>query len=393
MLKNLSYVSIAFIYINLLGYIFHFYVSRHLSPEGYGEFMVLYSLMLTVGNFSGIFTVISIKTMSESENREAVLRYLRLFALIIGTIFMVAGVISSPFIKYFFKISYLPYIWIISLTWIFMFLVAAEKGYLQAKSHFGIFSFVNSFELTVRLLIAILLISSGCYIWGALFPSFFCLLSVFILLTIINKNFKGSIQKIPFKKLCKIAIYASPGGFFIYMDDIFIKRVFSPEMAGLYASASIIGKSLILFCMNLFSVFFPKLIENVSDNKIFKKLIIKILFLIIAIFLLAEIFVLLWGKAIFLILFGEKFVNAFKILPIYIIAILPLTLSIIFMWIKTVEERNIYLIYLHLILYFGGFTIFNFTDIMSYLLYIFSFNTIFSLVYIRTLFHTPKNLP
>lgn len=42
MLKDISSVTLAFVYVNILGYVFHSVVSRSLGPAGYGEFMVFY---------------------------------------------------------------------------------------------------------------------------------------------------------------------------------------------------------------------------------------------------------------------------------------------------------------------------------------------------------------
>ena len=188
MFKNLSYVSISFIYVNILGYFFHFYVSRKLGPEGYGEFMVLYSLMLTVGNISSIFSIISVKNIVENFNeKEKILRFFRIFGLLIGGGITLIGICLSPLIKEFLKISYLPYVWVVSLCWLFIFIVAVEKGFLQANNQFGVFAFSSAFELTVRLIFAVILLSSGFYIWGAIFPSLFGIMSVLIFLLVVNK--------------------------------------------------------------------------------------------------------------------------------------------------------------------------------------------------------------
>ena len=392
MLKNLSYVSISFFYVNLLGYIFHFYVSRKLSPVGYGEFMVLYSLMLTVGNISNIFSIISVKTIVENFNdKEKILRFLRIFGLLIGGFITLTGIIISPLLKEFLKISYLPYIWVVSFCWLFMFIVAAERGYLQANDKFGIFAFSSAFELTVRLIIAIVLLYLGFYIWGAIFPSLFGIISVSIFLLFVNKNLFGKIKKISLKKIVTVAAYASPSGFFVYLDDIFIKRIFSPETAGYYASASILGKALIWFSITLFSVYFPKIIAS-KDIREFKKLCMNIIALIAGIFFISEFGIIFLGEKIFIILFGIKFQQGFAILPYYVISVLPLTISTIFIGINTAKEKYLSLIYLQLVLYLIGFIILKFDNVYSYISYIFILNFFFVLIYsYLTFFKIDKN--
>ena len=382
MFKNLSYVSISFIYVNILGYFFHFYVSRKLGPEGYGEFMVLYSLMLTVGNISSIFSIISVKNIVENFNeKEKILRFFRIFGLLIGGGITLIGICLSPLIKEFLKISYLPYVWVVSLCWLFIFIVAVEKGFLQANNQFGVFAFSSAFELTVRLIFAVILLSSGFYIWGAIFPSLIGIMSVLIFLLVVNKNIFGEIKKISLKKIITITAYSSPSGFFVYLDDIFIKRIFSPETAGYYASASILGKALMWFSLMLFSVFFPKLVENKKNPK---NLIKNIILLNFFLFLIVEIGIFLIGKKFFVILFGQSFIKGFNILPYYIIVIFPLTLCINFIGISTALEKNLKIIYLHLFLYLIGFIIIPFSNIKFYLCYIFSLNFIFLIKHLIT---------
>jgi len=389
--KNLSYVSLSFLYVNILGYIFHFYVSRKLAPEGYGEFMVLYSLMLTVGNISNIFSIISVKTIVENiENKYETLRFLRLFSLSAGCVLVFLGVLLSPFIKTFLKISYLPYIWVVVTTWLFMFSIAVERGYLQANDRFGITAFSSAFELTVRLVITVILMYLGFYIWGAIFPSLFAFISVLIFLLAVNQNFFGKIKKINMKKILTVAAYSSPSGFFVYMDDIFIKRIFPPDIAGYYASASILGKALIWFSITLFSVFFPKIVAA-KEIKEFKSLCWKIILLIIGIFLLSDLTVVIAGKKFFLMLFGDKFKSGFAILPFYIISVLPLTISTVFIGINTAKERYLKIIYFQLILYFSGFILINFKTVFSYLFYIFLLNLLFVLIYFYNTFFSKED--
>jgi O-antigen/teichoic acid export membrane protein len=394
MLKNISFVSLSFLYINILGYIFHFYVSRHLGPAGYGEFMVLYSLMLSVGNMARIFSTVSVKSIVENfEQKYAVLRFLRKFGLLFGILLSLSGLILSPFLKSFLKISYLPYVWVIALTWGAMFLVAVERSFLQATDRFGLFAFSSSLELTLRLMFTLIFFLLGFYIWGAIFPSLLALILIFILLLSINKNFFGPLKKIPLKKLFLIAAYSSPSGFFIYLDDIFIKRFFSPENAGYYASVSILGKALIWFSLTIFSVFFPKLVANKKNISLFKNLALSSVLLTTVIFILTEICILTIGKFVFIHLFGSKYLQAFSLLPLYIIAILPLTISIIIIGINTSTEKRLKTIYIHLFSYLLGFLILPFNNLKNYMLYIFCLNLFFCLISLFNLFSKDNHLP
>ncbi len=375
MFKNISYVSISYLYVNILGYIFHLFVSRNLGPEGYGEFIVLYALILIIGNITNILSMVSVKTIVEhKEYKYEILRYLRLIGILSGVILASIGIILSPLLKNFLKVTYLPYIWTVCLCWLFMFIVAVERGFMQATDRFGAYAFSSAFELTIRLATAIILLYLGFYILGAIFSTVLGLIATLIYLLTSNKNLFGKIKKIDLKKLFQIALYSSPSGFFVYLDDIFIKRIFSSKTAGLYASSSIFGKALLWFCVAIFFVFFPELVEKKEPEKVIIKRIFILNFLI---FLFIEIAVITFGKDLFLLLYGEKFSEGYKILKYYIISIFPLNLCVNFVGINTAREKNLKLIYTHLIIYLSGFILIPFNNVFNYLIYIFSVNSFF----------------
>lgn len=381
MLKDLSYVSASFICINLLGYVFHFVVSRKLEPSGYGQFMVLYSLMLSVGAASSLLVPVTVKSIIENfSEREPVLRFLRVVAIGIGVIVFVSGIVLSPFIQRYLNISDVFYIWVIASVWLLIFIVSIERGYLQARNLFNVYAISTGLEFTVRLLSAVILLYLGFHIYGAILSSLIGLISTLILLLHANKYLSGGVKKIKARSMFLTAMFTAPTGFFIYADDIFIRRLFNEHTAGAFASASILGKALIWFSLSMFSVFFPKIVQH-KKTDMFVKYAFKIMFLIILLFLVAEIGVVSIGKFLFFLLFGEKFTDGFNILPHYIIAILPLALSLICIGMFTALESSIVFVYLHLLAYYGGFVFFNFTAVNSYLVYIFFVNLIFLFIY------------
>ncbi len=387
MIKNLSYVSLAYIYVNLIGYLFHFYVSRELSPSGYGEFMVLYSFMLTVGYLSSVLSVVSVKTFVEYDDfKEDTLRFLRILALLIGVILYILSFILSPFLRTFLRISHVYYIWIVSFAWIFMFIVAIERGFLQANGKFGLFALSSSLELTIRFLSAVFLLYLGFYVGGAISSSIVGLISVLIFLLIINKNLLGKLKVIPLQNLFLIAAYTSPTGFFVYLDDIFIKRTFPAHIAGYYASFSILGKALIWFCLSLFSVFFPKMVELKNDKSKLSDIFLKLIMVTSVIYISVLISVHLFGRYFYLLLFGSKYLTAFKYLHYYIIATFPLTMDMLIIGLLTSLGKLWKIIYIHLIFYTMGFIFLSLSCIENYMLYIVIINLFFLLVYFYFLF-------
>jgi len=381
--KNLSYVAISFFYINIIGYFFHFYVSRKLGPALYGEFMVLYSVYLTMANISGIVGNVAVKKIVENiNNKYETLRFLRIFGVVTGIIISVFLVTGCKDVLHFLNIGNRSSVYLIAFGILILFPTSLEKSFLQSTKQFGFFSILNSAELTIRLVMAILFLYFGLKVFGALLSS---VVSIFISLAVLlykNNNIMGKINKIPIKNILYLMLYISPGGVMVYLDSIFIKKMFDPTTAGLYAAFSVLGKAVLFLCLTLNTVFFPEFISLRSNiNKLFK-MTIKSNFLVFAIFILSIIGVSLSGKELFLIVFGAKYTMAFKYLPYYLLALLPLALNIYFMSIFTALEKHLIIMYANFLIYLCGFVFLHFKTIDQYFLYIGITNLIFYLFYL-----------
>ncbi len=383
MYKNLSYVTLSFFYVNLIGYFFHFYVSRKLGPVFYGEFMVLYSVYLTVANVSVIIGNVAIKEIVENfERKYEILRFLRIFSLSVGVILSLLLIINYKLLARFLNLQDVRSVFLIPIGTLILFPTSLEKGFLQSTKQFGFFSLLNSFELTIRLVLAVLFLYYGLAVFGALLSSILSVLISLFILVYKNGHLKGKISKIPLKNLLYLILYTSPGGFIIYLDSVFIKKTLDPTIAGLYASFSVLGKAVLLLCLTLNSVFFPEFVFLKKDFRKMVKVVRKSNLLVSLIFVLSILGVLLFGKAIFALVFGKQYVSAFKYLPYYLGALLPLTLNVYFMSIFTALEKYLFLLYANFLSYLLGFLFLPLKTINQYLLYVGIINLIFYLLYL-----------
>ncbi|GAQ95663.1 hypothetical protein TAGGR_3136 [Thermodesulfovibrio aggregans] len=381
MLKDISSVTLAFVYVNILGYVFHSVVSRSLGPAGYGEFMVFYSFLLTIGNVTVLLTTVSIKTIIENyERKYDFLRSLRLVAIVTGALVALGVCAFSNFLKDFLNVTNYSYFFIIALAWFFMSLLAVERGFLQATGRFPIFAFSGALELTVRLIAALVAIYAGFKVGGIIFSTVIGALVVLVILLKINKNIIGEKARLNIKKMLTIALYASPTGFFLYADTIFVKRIFDEQTAGLYSAVSIVGKVLLWFVLTILGVYFPKFVHS-KKTESFKKFVLQMFGIVIISQVAAQIICFLIGEPLFLMLFGSKFEPALKFLPIYFISLLPLLFNMVFISIAIALERGFHIIYAHLLFFYSGFLVLPLKNISDYLAYIFGINGIFVLLY------------
>lgn len=381
MFKDISSVSLAFVYINILGYVFHSVVGRSLGPAGYGEFIVLYSFMLTVGYLTNLLAIVSIKTIVENfTQRYEFLRALRKLGFIIGTAFAVLAFAGASSLKDFLYVTKSYYFIIVAFAWFGMFMLAVERSFLQSTGKFPLFAFSSGLELTLRLIVAVLVLYFGFKVGGVLFSSVAGVFTVLLFLLSMNSGISGEKASLDLKRVIKIALYVCPSGFFVYADDIFIRRIFDEQTAGFFASVSIAGKVLIWFTITILGVYFPKFVKFKESRKL-KKFIFQMFGIVLLAQVFSQLVILVAGKYLFLLLFGYKFEPAFHFLPYYFLAVLPLLLNIVFISIATATEKGFYLIYFHLFLYYLGFLLIPFNSIYSYLKYIFLFNFLYFLIY------------
>ncbi len=132
-------------------------------------------------------------------------------------------------------------------------------------------------ELTVRLIAALVAIYAGFKVGGIIFSTVIGALVVLVILLKINKNIIGEKARLNIKKMLTIALYASPTGFFLYADTIFVKRIFDEQTAGLYSAVSIVGKVLLWFVLTILGVYFPKFVHSKKTESFKKNLYCKCL--------------------------------------------------------------------------------------------------------------------
>lgn len=380
MIKNLSFVGFAFVYANLVGYVFHFFVSRHLGVHGYGEFMVIYALMLSVGNFINLFANPVVRELLRNwQETKSALSYMRFLGLFLGFFIFILGIIFAEPIKDFLRISKAQYFWIIAGVWFLQQMLVIERAYLQSLEKFGLLALSVVLEQSMRFLTVVFLMN--LWIIGVLFSFVIGTFSALILLLGVNGVFFTKPKRISLLGLIKASLFTSPVGFFVYADDLFIRRIFEPSVAGLYASVSLIGKVFIWLILTFMTVFFPKFVMYAQKEKLMINFLKRVLFLVFSAFIFFEVSLIFVGKYLFVFLFSEKFLPAFTYLPFYLFAVFFLALTFVFIYLLTALGIRLWLPYLHLFVYYAGFLILPFESVWWYMFYIFFLNLCFLPLY------------
>ncbi|MGC8853238.1 MAG: oligosaccharide flippase family protein, partial [Hydrogenobacter sp.] len=264
-------------------------------------------------------------------------------------------------------------------VWFFQQMLMIERAYLQSLERFSLLAISVVFEQSIRLLSVILFVNLG--IIGVLFSFIVSTFSTLSMLFGINRVFFTKPKKISLLSLIKASLFTSPVGFFVYADDLFIRRIFEPSVAGLYASVSLVGKVFIWLILTFMTVFFPKFVMYSQKEELVISFLKKVLLLVFSVFILFEVSLIFVGKYLFVLLFSEKFLPAFTYLPFYLFAVFILTLTLVFIYLLTALGTKLWLPYLHLFTYYTGFLVIPFGSVWWYMFYIFFLNLCFLLLY------------
>ena len=315
---------ITFNIFNILNFVFQFSMARMLGPVEYGVFAVLMSMLYFMAIPSdSIQTIVSRYTSKFNVKEEnGKIKSLITKSLKKGILF--AFLIYLLLIPFFYLFSYFLNIsfFLVLLTGLMLFtffLIPTTRGVLQGQKRFNSLGINMVLDSGIKVLISLYLVFIGWSVYGAvlsiLLGSFIALILSFIPLrkTLSEKsksaNFSGIYQ------------YSSPIVFSILaillmqsLDVILAKRFFSPEIAGQYAVANLIGKMIFFGTLAISKSMFPLSSEKFDDgkntNKIFYRSLIIVLFLCVSALLVLLLFPELFVK----VLFGEKYLPVSNII-------------------------------------------------------------------------------
>lgn len=309
---------------NFINYMFHFSMARMLGPADYGVLMVLFSIISIISIPSeAIQNVITTYTSRLSLKKENGKIKSMLFkglkkGFLVSIVFFILYLPFSFFLSYFLKISYSLFV-ITGILIFFLINLPIIRGILQGQKKFSSLGFNMITESSIKLLSAVILVFLGIGVYGPIFGvilglgiSFF--LAFFLIGDILNsqnrkEDFNGIYSySIPyFVSLVSIM-------FILSLDIIFAKRFFSPELAGKYSVASMLGKMIFLGVTAISKVIVPISVEKSDNGEKTKILIKKALFISGILSCIILLFYLLFPKIIVLILFGRQYLDISNII-------------------------------------------------------------------------------
>ncbi len=324
LVKGSLILFIFFNIFNLLNYIFHFSMARMLIPSDYGILATLMSLMYIMIFCSEAIQNIFIKYISKfnvEKEYGKIKNFIKKGAKKGAKITLLLFLLYLPValvLSFILKIGFL----LLAVTGFFIFTALFSpllKGSLRGTKRFGKLGITMIFEGLLKIGIAMGLVFLGLRVYGAMAG---IIISIFLSLILALYFIKDILGK-KGKKLKIDNIYSYSFSFLIAVisitlifsiDIIIARRVFSEDIAGRYAVASMLGKMIFFATQPITKALFPISSETFENKKKTRPLFYKAFGIIISICFISLLLFLFFPEFIISLLFGSKYLDVAGIL-------------------------------------------------------------------------------
>ena len=339
-------------------YLYQIYVARALGPEGYAVFGSLFAIFYLISVFSGTVQAGAARFVSrfcangEEESVGPFFRDLVKRSALLGGAGFLLFTFVSPWVAGFLKLNSAIEVVILGTVILFAFLNPAASGVLQGIQRFYMLGFVSFSNLGLKFIFAIILVSLGYGVSGALGALALSMLAAFLIaffslrpyLSKKKADLRFDFQELYVYSLPTILVMlclAVPSN----LDVILAKHFFDGHEAGLYTAASVVGKMVLFLPGAIATVMFPKASQMKTLGESTWKILNRSLLLTgILSGAAAAVFVLFPG--IMAIIFGEVYREAGEVQAIYAVtmALFALTWVVAQYCLATSRLRYVYLL-------------------------------------------------
>ena len=338
-------LTISNVIVGVFGYLFQIVVGRLLTPEEFALFSSLIALYMLLGSplvFVNMLVVRKISVLRAMQQLKGlgdfylkVQKYIFIFA----AIFIFIAYELYGFLELYIKNISEPQAILLGLLFSVNVFFTVNNSFLQGLQFFGLQSVTHVLFAIGKLIFGIIFIVVGFGVLGGLIgvtlaTGLSAMLSCFFLLT----AFKGERSECPpsvpsvtsiNSGSLSILIMSIAFALLTQFDMILVNWLYTPEQAGMYAAASVLGKAVLYIPSGLVIALFPIIVEgSVSQRNTTHILKLALLTTFTMCSFLAIIY-LLYGDTLISLVYGQAYVGAGNLLRWYGLAMLPLALIII----------------------------------------------------------------
>jgi O-antigen/teichoic acid export membrane protein len=303
---------------SFFNYLYQLFMGRLLSPEDYGIFYSLLSLLYIITVGGGAIQTLITRYVSKLKAHQSYgrIRYLWEFStirtLLLGFASFLLVSLLSPIISQFLNINNVWYVILLASFFIFGFVLSVNWGLLIGLQKFIAFGSLSTLWSFLKLLLGISLVLLGLGVYGGLASLSLANVVVFILtlffieriVRVMPEKFKlGDIYS--YSGLALLAVFSFTT--MSYLDVILAKHYLDPRLAGEFAALAVLGKIIFFAPSGIALTMFPKTSESFEKDKMHFPILLRALFYTILIGGFVTILYFLFPNLIVGIMFGGKY--------------------------------------------------------------------------------------
>ena len=351
-LRGSTLLFVAMMVGNVFGYLFQLAMGRMLSVETYGEMNALMSLMVIFGiplvslmNFFARETSVYFAN-GDHKNIAGLHRFGLIRTCWVAGPLVCLLTLLSPLLGGFLGVSFDKVVLILASVFVTA-LTTVNTGVIQGIQNFRGLSVIGAGVSFFKFTFAVIFVWLGWGIYGSLGGLLATALSLFaysqwLILTrfpYANTNFHISFGN----------IYRYAGGIFLanaffgimtQADVILVKHYFPPQEAGLYASASIMGKAVMYLPGAIVMALFPMVAADQVSGRSSTNMLAKAVGLTMVLCGSGALILHFFPEFIMGALFGARYLPAAPITAIFGIAMLPMALCLLLMNYLLAQKRT-----------------------------------------------------
>lgn len=357
----------------IFGYFFQLAMGRMLTVEAYGELNALMSFLVLFGiPFGALINFFAreaavFSSLGSLDGIKGLHNYGLKKTYIIMVPISCFMCILSPIIGNYIDVS-IDKVLLIIMCVFTTAIVTVNTGIIQGMQYFRSLSFISAGTHIFKFLFAVIFVLFGWGVRGSLgglVVAGFILwgLSQWLLLSNLPNN--NTPFSISYKKLFNYV-----GGVFLanlffaimtQADVVLIKHYFTSQEAGLYASASIMGKAVMYIPSAIVMAFYPMVAANQAAGRSSRKILSKALCLTFLISGFGSIVLFLFAEYFMGNLFGQRYLAAAPITALFGFVMLPMALLLLLMnfFIAQGETRFVWFLAITTILELAGIHFFR----------------------------------
>lgn len=361
LLQASGVLFLASVLANICNLLFWLFMARRLSAVDYGVLNALFSLLMILSLPATTIQTVAAKAVSQVFSARGFAE-IKCFLLHFGKrvlafalLFLLFFTLASPAISGFLKIASPGLALLTGFVLFFSVISPLTIGVLQGSQKFLSLSLNTILSALLKLVLAAALVLAGLKVKGALLG-----LGLAVLLTLgisflqlprqlwaARGNCWGSLKM--------EAIYGYTVGVFFSLlgwmvltnvDVIMVKHFFSPEEAGWYSLAQMVGKVILFLPAVIGVVMFPKMSQAYSQKISARPLLLEGLWLTGSLCVIAGVFCSLFPAMVLKILTGSRIAVSVRLVPFFCIAMTLFALVNLFMYYNLALHRFRYTVYL-----------------------------------------------